>query len=399
MTDIIRTTQLQDPGSSLITLYELEYSTGSFAYFYSGRAEFDGTTLENVRFREWRQEFVVGAEIEYVGIPIEAEGFDTSNDGAISRPTLTIANIGSVLSDSIGGLKPEELIGTKLTKRTTLEKYLVGGSGDVGPGLAPVEYPRTVYYIDRVKEKNIVNITFELAAPFDLQGVTVPRRVVIGGACPFKYKGAQQLVSPQARLGGCDWDSTFQSPSSSSVLFINELDEYVISDTNLGQFSAWSGSSTKNSLYTTTSTADRYSADGLSTSPVTVTNYWQAITTGTGTPSDSDRGNWRRIRLYSIYSAGTTYYGYKQSGYNDYVKKLLGDLFKVKLITVDTSVNDNLKEGRYWTLGDVCGKKINSCTLRYNALELPVGSGIPDSNLNKTNHLRFGGFPGVQQRR
>lgn len=400
MTDIIKTTQLQDPGSSLITLYELEYSEGSFAYFYAGRAEFDGSTLENVRFREWRPEYVVGAEIEYIGIPIEAEGFDISNDGAISRPTLTIANIGSALSDSVGGLRPEELTGSKLTKRTTLEKYLVGGSGDVGAGLPPVEYPRSVYYVDRVKEKNIVSITYELAAPFDLQGVKLPRRVVVGGACSFKYKGAQTLISPAGRIGGCDWDSAYTAPAvTRAELFINELDEYVISDSNLASFNAWTSSSTKNSFYTTAGVADRYSVDGLSTTSVAITNYWQAVSDSSEPPSDTDPSNWRRVRLYTTYTPGTTYYGYKQSGYNDYVKKLLQPLYKLKLLSIDTSVIDNLTEGRYWTLGDVCGKKITSCALRYNAIDLSSPAGLPSTNLKKSNHLRFGGFPGVQQRR
>ena len=122
MTDIVKTAQLQDPGSSVIVLYELEYAEGAFAYFYAGKAEYDGASLENVRFREWRSEYVIGAEIEYTAIPVEADGFEMKSDGAISRPTLSIANVGTALSDSIGGLSVLDLVGAKLTRRTTMEK-------------------------------------------------------------------------------------------------------------------------------------------------------------------------------------------------------------------------------------------------------------------------------------
>jgi lambda family phage minor tail protein L len=393
VTDIIKTTQLQDPGSSLIVLYELEYADGAFAYFYAGKAEFDGTTLENVRFREWRSEYVIGAEIEYVGIPIEAEGFDISSDGAISRPTLTIANMGTILSDSVGGLRPEELVGAKLTRRVTLEKYLVGGASDVGPGLAPIEYPRTVYYVDRIKEKNIVRVTFELAAPFDLQGLRLPRRVVIGGACPFRYKGAATSLSKAARVGGCDWDAEFIADEG-DALFLNEFDEYVLDITG---FSNYTGSEGVGDLVKTTQSLEQYSTDGLTVTTVSDFNYWQALTASPPTPSDSDKTNWRRVRAYKTYSGGTTYYGYKNKKFNEYILNS-GVLWRVKLFSVDTSVVTSVQEGRYWTAGDRCGKKINSCALRYYAQQIGT-SGTPSTNLKSTEHLRFGGFPGVQQRR
>lgn len=397
MTDIIKTAQLQDPGSSVIVLYELEYAEGSFAYFYAGKAEFDGSTLENVRFREWRSEYVIGAEIEYTAIPIEAEGFDIKADGAITRPTLSIANVGTALSDSIGGLSLQDLVGSKLTKRVTLEKYLVGNSGDVGAGLSPVEYPRTVYFVDRIKSKNVLNVTFELAAPFDLQGVRLPRRVIVGGACPFKYKGATTDLPENVRSGGCDWNSRFLKDGYASRLFLNEFDEYIIGIGYGGGFTPWTASSTAASLYTTAQDLDRYSTDGLTVSNVSSLNYWQALTSSSSPPSDTDKVNWRRIRTWAPFSPGTTYYGYKNTKFNDYVLKD-GVLWKIRLLSTDTSVITEVKEGAYWTAGDVCGKKIKSCSLRYGAQEIS-NSSVPAQAIAATQYLRFGGFPGVQQKR
>ena len=397
MTDIVKTAQLQDPGSSVIVLYELEYAEGAFAYFYAGKAEYDGASLENVRFREWRSEYVIGAEIEYTAIPVEADGFEMKSDGAISRPTLSIANVGTALSDSIGGLSVLDLVGAKLTRRTTMEKYLVGNASDLGPGLAPVEYPRTVYYIDRIKSKNILRVEFELAAPYDLQGIKLPRRVIIGGACPFKYKGATEDLAESDRSGGCDWNARFLKDDYASRLFLNEFDEYIVAIGYGGGFTPWTATSSTNGLYTTVQDLDRYSTDGLTVTTVSSLNYWQALTSGSVPPSDTAKADWRRIRTWAPFSAGTTYYGYKNNKFSDYILKD-GILWRIKLFSVDTSVLTEVKEGAYWTLGDSCGKKIKSCSLRYGAQEVS-NSSIPAKLIASTQHLRFGGFPGVQQKR
>ena len=50
-----------------------------------------------------------------------------------------------------------------------------------------------------------MGVTFELAAPFDLAGIKLPRRVVIGGACPWKYQGASTTLTEANKEGGCSW--------------------------------------------------------------------------------------------------------------------------------------------------------------------------------------------------
>ena len=167
MTAIVENVQKQGVESSIITLYDLEYSPGVFAYFTSAIDE----DLSSIQFRD------VGGTIRtYTPIPIELEGFDVQSDGAIARPTMTVANIESTFKDALGGLGFEDLIGKRLTRRTTQEKYLVGNTGDSTP---PVEFPSVSYIIDRLASRSVMNVVFELAAPFDLAGIKLPRRVVI----------------------------------------------------------------------------------------------------------------------------------------------------------------------------------------------------------------------------
>ena len=193
MTAIVENVQKQGVESPIITLYDLEYADGVFAYFASTLDD----DLTSIQFRDSG-----GTVRTYSAIPIQLEGFDVQSDGALSRPTMTVANIESTFKDALGGLSFEDLIGRRITRRTTQEKYLVGNSGDSTP---PVEFPSITYVIDRIASKSIMGVTFELAAPFELAGIKLPRRVVIGGACPWKYQGASSTLAEVDKEGGCSW--------------------------------------------------------------------------------------------------------------------------------------------------------------------------------------------------
>ena len=111
MSDLIQTVEKQAIDSELITLFDLEYADGQFAYFSpEGKDE----SLADIQFRD------TGGTIRtYITIPAEADGFSVNSDGAYSRPEITIANALSTFKTSIGNLDYEELIGRRITKRTT----------------------------------------------------------------------------------------------------------------------------------------------------------------------------------------------------------------------------------------------------------------------------------------
>lgn len=205
MSDIIDTVQLQDIDDSLLHLFELTIvGSSTTIYAYAGLEA--GET--SIYFPDRNSPYTAR---EYSALPMELEGVEMSSDGAQSRPILSVANIVSIartlntdetsLRDELETLnivRNEDIIGSKITLRTTLGKNLVSAGSS---GVAPVEFPIQTFFLDRIFQENSVLVSFELASPFDVEGLKIPSRTVIGKYCPWKYKGARQ----NPPIGGCDW--------------------------------------------------------------------------------------------------------------------------------------------------------------------------------------------------
>jgi len=113
MSDIITDAHSFTPGD-IIELFELDLSTGTADSSYQIFRWHSGTD-EHVHEILWQGN-------RYLPFPIDAEGFELSGKGAIPRPTLTVANITSLLSSAIS--QYDDLIGAKLTRKRTFGKYL-----------------------------------------------------------------------------------------------------------------------------------------------------------------------------------------------------------------------------------------------------------------------------------
>jgi len=113
MSDIITDAHSFEPGD-IIELFELDLSTGSADSSYQIFRWHSGTD-------EHLQEIVWQGN-RYLPFPIEAEGFEYTGKGSIPRPTLTVANITSLLSNAIN--QYDDLIGAKVTRKRTFGKYL-----------------------------------------------------------------------------------------------------------------------------------------------------------------------------------------------------------------------------------------------------------------------------------
>lgn len=406
MTDlIVKDLQKQDPGSELIELFELELDSSTTVYFHSGVEE----NLSAVQFRDDS-----GTIRTYTAIPLQAQGFKNDPSGTSARPTISFANVSNTFKNSITDY--ENLLGAKLTRRTTLKKYLDDGTGNSAN--PPVEFPKQIFIFDRISAHTKTVVSFECATPYDLQGITVPKRQVIANGCPWIYQGADYTLNEYEKVGACTWnrESNYKAAYKSSlngateyISLVNLDNEYIVpgsGESGAITFSSTVSSITENSYYTTNTTLGtsvrRLKKDGsidTSADSTTVPNYWQAVTTSSspGTLSDSNV-KVKRIRVWDTYSASTTYYAYTDDRYNDYVRYTSGGLTKLWKAK-KTSVGQTPEFGDYWEPGDVCSKTLTGCKMRYGFDPISVGTATSTGKADPSTEvvLPFGGFPGSKK--
>lgn len=398
-------TAKQEINSGFLEFYELEVGSvpkqadqvtpqtgANKLYFHDGKNEnnadvtYDGNT--------------------YIALPILMTGIEVKGDGALSRPTITIANVESLIktgskfmtkmTDNSGSdqwntevdgvpvtstdFKLDDLIGSKLTKRTTLEKYL---SSD-----PTIEFPKAVYIIDRIQQKTNLFVTFELAAPFDLAGVRIPARTVVGKYCPWQYQGARSELIASDRRGACVWKEHSQinhGNNTSSSVFLNEDDEPIMKKSVLGT-TAWSNSTS-------------YAVDAI----VVKNNLYYQSKDSSNQGNDPEAGEvfWQPIRFYETWSSSSVSYTINttDSRRNSIV---LHNNIPWRALLAHTSSADTEPElgSRFWTRADICGKLLTSCKRRYQAKGVSNATGtnfIQSTQLATGSVLPFGGFPGSRK--
>lgn len=396
MTDVIKDVQKQDPGSAFIELFEIDLP-GTNAFFHAG-LEAD---LSTIQFRDRLSPSTIRS---YTALPITVDGIDTQSAGASNRPTLRVANVLSTFGDAIG-ISNEDLLGKKLFRRTTLYKYCVGQSGDANP---PIEFPQQTYIIDRISEKTPILIEFELASPYDLAGVTLPRRKVVANGCAWKYQGASPEISIANQHGGCNWNTygrIADTDGTIRTIYCNKRDEDVV--TSSSTFNTDVSSITLGFYYKVAKTGlTQINTDGSFTTGQSDFDYWQArvTTSSPGTPSDNN-ANFKRIRVYSTYSAGTTFKAYTDPTYNEYVTHDRGssdDHVRLWQVKTTTQVASNHKASpdfnEYWQLGDQCSKTLSGCAKRFKASFATIDGSVRKTITENDIELPFGGFPGTKTR-
>lgn len=328
MSELIEAVQLQDPGSELVELYELTIGS-TILYFHAG-LEAD---LSTVQFRDRTSPYTVR---EYIAFPIMMDGVDLSADGAINRPTLSVANVANTFSAAIGNVKAEDLVGERVTKRTTLKKYLYGESGDASP---PVEFPIKKFILDRISGETSTVVTYELSAPYDLSGITIPNRTVIGKYCSWQYQGYGL-----SQKGGCIWSKDSVVSYSDGAGGVNTHKAYFDVDDK----------------------------------PIV--------------PSGSTMTGWTsgQFETYVTYSGATSY------SVGDYVEYNDGTQTTVWKCLIAGAGNTPSTDSNYWEKGDVCGKKLSSCKCRFQFKPQTVGSSNSDPATAKNTGkiLPFGAFIG-----
>lgn len=365
---IIATTQGQEISDSVVELFQLTNprTDQPILYFHAGQEENPEGQFVDITFRDSEAPYT---ERTYNALPMSLEGQKLEADGATNRPTLTVANVLTTFSDALANFSYGDLVGYKLIKRTTLQSHL--NSGTTGAqGTAPIEFPQVSYLIDRVASETNMAVTFELAVPFDLENIKVPARVVLGKYCNWVYKGHSL-----GHGGGCTWKSLRNvGASGTQYVFLNERDEYVI-PASTTQFA----------------NAASYDPTADYTSPTIVIyngKYWQATEDSTGELPLDDTGYWDIVHGYTTWSSSAGSYAKGAFVFND------GNLWKCILAHTAAASKEPEANSAYWTVGDVCGKTLKSCSRRFGvkANNVPfrewVNRGLP-----------FGGFPGSDKYR
>ena len=184
--------QSLEPGA-VVDLFELDLTPlgGSILRFHPGSNGLVANVVWNTN--------------AYEAFPIRAEGFEASGNGKMPRPTIKVANVTGMISSFLRDF--DDLIGTKITRRRTLAKYLdaVNFPGGVNPSADPAqEFPPEVWFVDRKSEETKMVVSFELAASWDVQGVLLPRRQAIANTCGWRYRGADCTYSGGAVADGND---------------------------------------------------------------------------------------------------------------------------------------------------------------------------------------------------
>lgn len=121
---------------------------------------------------------------DYPVLPITGSGWTTSIDGAPPQPTLTISNITQYIQSYLTDY--DDLIGARLTRFCTLDKYLDDGSN---PDSSQV-YASCVYILEQKTKQSKVEISFKLVSVIDAPEFKLPRgqvtRAIFPGAGLFR---------------------------------------------------------------------------------------------------------------------------------------------------------------------------------------------------------------------
>jgi len=123
----------------------------------------------------------------------------------VPRPKLKVANVTGSITALI--LSYQDLVGAKVTRKRTLLKYLdaVNFASGANPTADPsAEFADDVYFIDRKSRETRDVVEFELAAAFDLEGVSLPRRQIVQNVCPWQYRGSECGYSGTAYFNAND---------------------------------------------------------------------------------------------------------------------------------------------------------------------------------------------------
>jgi lambda family phage minor tail protein L len=398
--------QGQSISSSLITVFEVEVPNSDIGgagidklYFHDGSngaaditwySLLDDTNFGSTTSGHYGQQ-------TYSAFPVESEGWEVRGSGSLPRPTVRFANINQYWNAHLS--EYDDLVGAKVIRRRTLQKHL-----GTNP---PIEFNRDVYYVERKTTETATMVEFELASAFDVQGIQLPRRAVVAARCPWKYKDPDQ--------GGCDWpaDNRFTINSIEHTLYFDKDDNRITTHAIWGRQDV--SSNRTSNLYAAQSYSvgdhvEYYRPIGglIAASAVgSGANITYTVASGHGITAgefviakgftDED-ANFKAVPLYvsSVTSTSITVQNPSatittSSGFLQATRVTLYKCLTAHQLATGDAADDIIRPTNisYWEFGDVCGKRLNSCAIRYG--HNAAGSGVTSVIVTKTNGAVGGG--------
>lgn len=132
----------------------------------------------------------------YTFFPIEFSGYEVSSEGMMPQPTMRVANLNGSISALI--LRYGDLVGSKLTRKRTLYKFLdpINFPSQVNPDHDPnAEYPSEIFFVEQKTLENDLIAEFKLSSSLDVAGVKLPYRQILANLCMWEYRKSECAVA------------------------------------------------------------------------------------------------------------------------------------------------------------------------------------------------------------
>jgi lambda family phage minor tail protein L len=319
----------------------------------------------------------------YDPLPIISSGYEKSTTGQIAQPTLTVANVLGTFTELIS--QYDDLVGAKVTRRRTLGKYL-DGQIEADP---LQEFPIDVYYIERKAEENALTITWELASILDLEGLKLPRRIIIQNLCLWKYRSSECGYTGAPLFNQDDQLIPLTSLSAEAATLIST---WQIMENRRLQLEA--AKITRNKVFEEKEVACSRFSFFASLFDFALGSYVrnnQAFISGVTVPlSSSLRAGFQRVK-----DGGDRYYELETWGFSSFTcSGKTAELAAADAAVVTATSNYEAAISGYtaaiaalpeddpiYAL-DVCAKRVESCKLRFPRQALPFG-GFPGASLRE----------------
>ena len=374
--------------SAIIELFELELNAAQHGVADTYRFH-AGSSLNNNGQLVW-------AGQSYLRFPVEADGFEYSGNGQLPRPKVRVSNVMGTITALLLSL-PDGLEGAKFTRIRTLARYLdaVNFPGGVNPLGSPdptAEFPREVYYVDRKVAETRDAVEFELASAFDLAGVRAPKRQCISSICQWTYRSAECGYSGKPIADANDRPLPSVTLSAQAMAFYSAEATLTTATATL--------TTARNNLNAATNALNIAQGQWvLAETRYDSNNLVQYSTFGGG---EIIKWNGANVTLGSEYRLGSLRAGGNNTVYSYAIQRWVFDnsqvataqanynstlaTYNTALSSYNTALAARNTAFNTWQIspqfandikasGDECGKRLNSCELRFGAdAELPFGS-------------------------